>query len=167
MNDRLRETKRHNTNTVTNSFIVTRKLTHWDSEYLVGRIHGLLQSVNYKGQTQITFPVRHSRTVLKQSQSLGAALRSVLVGSEKYEVEACWPYASHMPGEDSDEGESGSVSRRCLVRSENGWFKDWKPVLRAAVLGKRKGWVGLEDWIEVAMLPTAAEKAPAPWGESA
>jgi len=71
-----------------------------------------------------------------------------------------------MPGEDSD-GEQSCVTRKCLVRSENGWFKDWKPVLRAAVLRKRKGWVGMEDWIEVAMRPPVAEQAPTAWGNSA
>jgi hypothetical protein len=148
------------------SFVITRKLTNWDSEYLIGRIHGLLQSLNYKGRTSITFPLYHTRTVIKSSQTFGSTLRSAFVRNETYEVEVYWPYANQMPGEDSD-GEQSRVTRKCLVRSENGWFRDWKPVLRAAVLGKRKGWVGMEDWIEVAMRPPVAEEAPTAWGDTA
>lgn len=150
------------------SFIITRKIQNWDQEYLVDRLHGLLQSLNYRGQASIIFSFHHSRTILKSTS--GSFLRNAFISSEKYEVEACWLYASHIPGiEDSDDGnEHGGehARRRCLVRTESGWFRDWRTVIRRAVLGKRKGWVGLEDWIEAAMLPPEAEKAPAAWGES-
>jgi hypothetical protein len=130
-------------------FIITRKLTNWDKQYLLGSIHGLLQSCNYKGRAEITFPVQHQQIIIKGEQSFGSTLRSVFVGVEKYEVEVCWPYATHFPAEDPD-GEARS-SRKCLVRSEHGWFNDWRSALKVAVIGKKRGWVGEADWIEAAL----------------
>jgi hypothetical protein len=144
-------------------FYVTRKLTNWDSDFLTGRIHALCQSLNYRGRVEVTFPVHHQRIVLKSSASLGSAFRSAFSGTEKHEVEVYWPYATHPPvvDDDSDQG----ANRRCLVRGETGWFKDWKPVLRSAILAKKHGWCGIDDWIEVAMRPPVVEAAPSPWGE--
>jgi hypothetical protein len=145
------------------SFYITRKLSNWDSDYLVGRIYALLQSINYKGTIDITFPINYQRVVIKASQSFGSAVRSAFIGVEKYECEVYWPYASDEPTEDSDSDHR--VTRKCLVRSEAGWYKDWKPVLRAALLAKRKGWIGLDDWMENAMKPREPETTPSPWGE--
>jgi hypothetical protein len=145
-------------------FIITRKLTNWDSETIIGRIHGLVQHLNYKGQISVTVPVSHSRTVIKTTESFSAVLRSHFIPAEKWEVDVFWPYASHPAGEDSD-GDHSSP-RKCLVRTENGWFKDWRPTLRAAILNKKKGWVGLDDWIEHSMRPIKPEGRPFAWGES-
>jgi len=144
-------------------FVITRKLTNWDQEYLIGRLHGLLQSCGYKGTPEITFPVYHHSIIVKPSSSFSSALRSAFIGSERYELEVCWPYASHVPGEDSDSEQR--PTRRCLVRSEMGWFKDWRSTLRAAVLQRKRGWVGENDWIENAMREPVAEGTPMPWGE--
>jgi len=144
-------------------FVITRKVTNWDQEYILGRLHGLLQSCAYKGTPEITFPLYHHTILVKPSSSFSSSLRSAFIGSERYELEVCWPYASHLPGEDSDD-ESRS-SRRCLVRSEMGWFKDWRGTLRAAVLGRRRGWVGEGDWIENAMRVPVVEGGIMPWGE--
>jgi hypothetical protein len=134
------------------SFVITRKLVNWDTDYILGQIHGLLQSCGYKppSHIEITFPVQHHQTIIKGEQSFGSVLRSAFIGSEKYEVEVCWPYATHS-AEDSD-GESRS-QRQFLVRSEIGWFRDWKPVLKAAILGRKRGWVGADDYMEVMMRP--------------
>jgi hypothetical protein len=122
---------------------------NWDKQYILGSLHGLLQSCNYQGRAEITFPVQHQQIIIKGVQTFGSTLRSVFIGSEKYEVDICWPYATHIVGEDSD-GETRSP-RKCLVRSEIGWFNDWKSTLKAAITGKKRGWVGEADWIETAL----------------
>ena len=33
------------------------------------------------------------------------------------------------------------------------WWSDWKEAIRRAVLERRKGWVSIEDRLEVAMRP--------------
>jgi hypothetical protein len=43
------------------------------------------------------------------------------------------------------------------VRSEKAWFNDWRPVLKAAIMAKKKGWVGEADFIEVMMTPPTLE----------
>lgn len=146
------------------SFTITRKLTNWDREYIQGRLQGLVQSLSYKGRVEITFPVAHHITILKPAQSFGAALRSTFIGSDnKYELEICWPYANCAPGEDSD-GDEGA-RRTCAVRSETGWLRDWRSTIRAAILARKRGWVGTDDWMEMAMRGPVAESVPLPWGE--
>jgi hypothetical protein len=89
---------------------------------------------------------------------------------EKYELDVFWPYASHTPTDDSDDdhpvlpGASSAAGRKCIVRSENGWFKDWRPALRAAILARKTGWVGIEDWIEFQLRQVKQESKPDPWG---
>jgi hypothetical protein len=150
-------------------FIITRKLTNWDSDTIIGRIHGLCQQVNYKGTVTVTIPVLHSRTIIKTTSSISAIFKSHFVAAEKYELDVFWPYASHAPSDDSDEDHpnmpgSSAASRKCLVRSENGWFKDWRPALRAAIISKKKGWLGMDDWIELQMRQMKQESKPDPWG---
>lgn len=61
-------------------------------------------------------------------------------GCKRYEVvKSVWPYAD-VPRE------SGTgMGRRSLVQDEERWFLEWKSVIKYAVLGKRKGWVTIED----------------------
>jgi hypothetical protein len=138
---------------------------------IIGRIHGLCQQCNYKGVVTVTVPVSHSRTVIKTTSGFSATFKSHFVPAEKYELDVFWPYASHAPGEDSDEerdagaAASGTGARKCLVRTENGWFKDWRACLRAAILSKKVGWLGLDDWIEYQMRSVKEETKPGSWGE--
>jgi hypothetical protein len=149
-----------------NSFYITRKLTNWDTDMIVGRIHSLCQQINYKGIVVITIPITHSRTVIKTTATFTAAFRAHFVPADKYEVDVFWPYASHAPQTDSDsEHDPEMPSRKCLVRTESGWFKDWRPVLRAALLNRKVGWLGMDDWIDFQMKPVREEIVPSPWGQ--
>lgn len=59
-----------------------------------------------------------------------------------------WPYA------DVKRGEQG---RRCAVQEEEIWFEGWRDAIRHAVIGKRKGWVTVEDRLEFLMEPKPEE----------
>jgi len=47
--------------------------------------------------------------------------------------------------------------RRCAVQEEEVWFADWRDAIRHAVIGKRKGWVTVEDRLEFLMEPRPEE----------
>jgi hypothetical protein len=157
------------------TLIITRRLVNWDTEYLNGRLLGLLQSLNYKGRVEITFPSNHYQTILKPEQSFGSTLRSVFLGAgETYSLDIDWPYASHIAGDDEDHHSDeaadglpaiGRVRRKCLVRTEQGWFKEWRSTIRLAILERRRGWIGEADWIETMMRGQVAETVPYAWGE--
>jgi hypothetical protein len=121
----------------------------------------LIQSCNYKGRVEVTFPVHHKEMIVKPIRSIGATFRSMFYGNTRHEIEVHWPYANRHPSEDSDEE---ARRRKCLVRSETAWFNDWRPVLKAAIMGKKKGWVGEADFIEMMMTPPGPETAAQPWG---
>jgi hypothetical protein len=134
---------------------------------VAGRIHGLCQQCSYKGQVTVQVHVNHSRTVIRTTKGFSAAFKSHFVPPEKYELDVFWPYSSHTPiADDEEELQAGTsiAARKCLVRTENGWFKDWRPVLRAAIINKKVGWLTLDDWIEYQMKPLHSEEPPAPWG---
>jgi len=157
------------------TLIITRRLANWDTEYLNGRLHGLLQSLNYKGRVEIAFPSNHFQTIVKPEQSLTSTLRSVFLGAgEQYSLDVIWPYASHIAGEDEEASHSDPTTadgqnrtrRKCLVRTEQGWFKEWRSTIRQAVLDRRRGWIGEADWMEGMMKGPVVETTPYAWGES-
>jgi hypothetical protein len=52
-------------------------------------------------------------------------------------VHVIWPYAS--------------APHQCLVQSEQAWLTTWAELIRCPILTKKRGWVTVEDWNEVAM----------------
>ena len=83
-------------------------------------------------------------------------------------VQAVWPYAANAPDFSSTSGpfsHDGSTSR-CLVQSEQDWFKVWKEPIRNGILNKKQGWVTLEDWKET-MMGVQFPEAKKAWGTSA
>jgi hypothetical protein len=59
----------------------------------------------------------------------------------------------------------GEVGRRCAVQEEEIWFRNWSDSIRHAILGKRRGWVTVEDRLEFLMEPKEGETGkPAEWG---
>lgn len=81
----------------------------------------------------------------------------VLAGTNKYEVvQSIWPYA------DVARGTPGS-ERRVAVQDEERWFVDWRDSIRHAVLGKRTGWVTIEDKLEFIMEPLNSEQSSRGW----
>ena len=82
-------------------------------------------------------------------------MTKVFTGTKKYEiVKAVWPYANVTKGEQG---------RKCVVQDEEEWFLAWKDLIKYAVLGKRKGWVTVEDRLEFLMEPMGEEKKEEVW----
>jgi hypothetical protein len=135
-----------------NRFALDRIVTNWDTSYLEGRLLSLISSTSYKGHVQISFPLTHSRVVVHSPDKVNrffSNVAKVFTGTKKYEViKSVWPYA------DIARGEPG---RRCAVQEEEVWFADWRDAIRHAVIGKRKGWVTVEDRLEFLMEPRPEE----------
>lgn len=145
------------TNTV--RFTIERVVTNWDTEYLEGRLHSLIASTNYRGQVEISFPLTHNKVVLKSSykqRDILTNLANLFSSTRKYGVvQVVWPYASVKPGVDG---------RQFAVQSEENWWADWKDAIRGAVLGRRNGWVTVEDQLEVLMNMNRVAGSASEWG---
>lgn len=148
------------------SLQITRTLSNWDTDLLIGRLHAHILSLKYKGTISITFPVSMARTVLKADTSFASSIRNTLFGGSegnKIEIETVWPYANRAGGEN----EGGyTTERMCLVRSEEGWWRDWKAVVSQAIVDRRRGWIGLDDMIEYTSRPVREISVSKPWGEA-
>lgn len=144
-----------------NSFALERTVTNWDTSHLEGRLLSLISSASYRGHVTITFPLTHSRVLIRNPDKVNrffSNVTKVFTGTKKYEiVKSVWPYA------DVARGEQG---RTCMVQEEEVWFANWKDSIRHAILGRRKGWVTVEDRLEFLMEPRVEERAgkPADWG---
>ncbi|KAL9095087.1 MAG: hypothetical protein Q9165_002690 [Trypethelium subeluteriae] len=135
------------------TFTLTRRVVNWNTEYIEGSVRNLLAQMSYRGQVTIQFPVQHDKIIVQSPPKGNKFLHgvaSLFVENKKYEgVTAVWPYATLAPG-----GESGDAGERMFaVQSEEAWWKDWKGAVANAVRSKRKGWVSVEDQIELAMTP--------------
>ncbi|KIN07840.1 hypothetical protein OIDMADRAFT_22692 [Oidiodendron maius Zn] len=141
-------------------FALERTVTNWDTSYLEGRLLSLVNNTLYGGRVTVTFPVTHSRVVIRSPDKVNrffSNVTKVFTGTRKYEVvKSVWPYA------DVARGEQG---RRCAVQDEESFLRNWSDSIKHAILSKRKGWVSVEDRLEFLMEPKESEKGnPAPWG---
>jgi hypothetical protein len=144
-----------------NRFALERTVINWDTSYLEGRLLSLISSTSYRGHVTVTFPLTHSRVVIRSPDKVNrffSNVTQVFTGNKKYEiVKSVWPYA------DVARGEQG---RRCVVQEEEAWFGNWSDSIRHAILGKRVGWVTIEDRLEFLMEPRLGDRdgKPADWG---
>ena len=125
----------------------------------------MLASLNYRGKISVTFPATHSVvTIDTEPKSIATTFRSFFATPKQYQIDAVWPYANFPPR--GPDAETRTEPRRCVMRTEEAWFQDWKEAIRNAILEKRRNqaWVGLEDWMEVMMTPNPSQKIPRPWG---
>ena len=141
-------------------FALERTVINWDTSYLEGRLLSLISSTSYRGHVTVSFPLTHNRVVIHSPDKVNrffSNVAKVFTGTKKYEViKSVWPYA------DVPRGETG---RRCAVQEEEVWFRNWSDSIRHAVMGKRKGWVTIEDRLEFLMEPkVAVGEKPADWG---
>ncbi|KAF2666594.1 hypothetical protein BT63DRAFT_481091 [Microthyrium microscopicum] len=132
------------------SFTLTKTVTNWNTTYLEGQIRNLIASTGYKGDLSITFPVTHSKLVVESvpARPWYQALAAVFQPNQtrRFEVmTAVWPYAALAPEE------AHGSSNQWAVKSEMQFWAEWKDVLHAAVLDRKRGWLTLEDHIEWAM----------------
>jgi len=141
-------------------FVLHRVVTNWDTTYLEGRLLSLMNSMSYPGRVIITFPLTHSRVVVRNPDKVNrffSKVTKVFSGTKKFEViKSVWPYT------DIERGEQG---RRVAVQDEEAWFADWKDSIRHAVTTRRQGWVTVEDRLEFMMERKVEDTwlKPAPW----
>ncbi|KAK3369039.1 hypothetical protein B0T24DRAFT_532335 [Lasiosphaeria ovina] len=140
------------------TFTLERVVANMDINWLEGQIRSMVASTGYKGLVTITFPVSHAKVVVQNPDKVNKFFTSVatlFAGKKKYEVaKAVWPFATHKNGE---------PGRRCIVQSEETWWREWKDPIRYAIATKREGWVTNEDKLEAIMEGTG--KAPTmDWG---
>lgn len=107
------------------SFTLERVVANLDVNWLEGQIRSMIASIGYKGTVNVTFPVTHAKVVVQNPDRVNKFFTSVttlITGKNKYEVvKAVWPFATHKNGE---------VGRRCVVQSEETWWREWRDVVR-------------------------------------
>jgi len=127
-------------------------------------VHALTASLNYEHRVKVDFPCAYTKFTMTVSddgstrRSIASTILAAFKAPREYGVDVVWPYAStgRNAGDLDPDGAQAGVDRRCLVRSEEGWWSDWRGVVREAVRSNRQGWVGLDDWMEMAMRPGEA-----------
>ncbi|KAF7939304.1 uncharacterized protein EAE97_007384 [Botrytis byssoidea] len=124
-------------------FILTRQIPNLSTTHLQGLILALIAQTGYPGHTTISFPITHSKVVVRppdRVNSFFSSMAKVFMGTKRYEVvSSVWPFA--------DVGR-GIEGRRCVVMGEEEWFDEWKNVIGRAVVKGKKGWVTVEDRLE-------------------
>ncbi|KAK5651548.1 hypothetical protein OQA88_11913 [Cercophora sp. LCS_1] len=140
------------------SFTLERVVANLDLNWLDGRIRTLVASTGYKGSVTVSFPVTHYKVVVNSPDRVNkfiTGMTTLFVGKKKYEVvKAVWPFAT---------GQMGEQGRRCAVMSEDVWFREWKDVIKYAIMTKRQGWVTNEDKLEFIMEGKAKQLPEASW----
>lgn len=135
-------------------------VTNWDTSYLEGRLLSLIFSTSYRGHVTVTFPITHSRVVVRNPDKVNrffSNVTKVFTGTKKYEiVKSVWPYADI---------ERGGQGRRVAVQEEEAWFASWRDTIRHAAMVRRRGWITVEDRLESLMerKPEESLVKPPPW----
>ena len=141
------------------SFALDRVVANLDVGWIEGQLRSLVASLNYRGVVDVTFLVTHSRVLVQNPDKVNQFFTSVATlfsGKNKYEVvKAVWPFATTKNGE---------PGRRCIVQSEEAWWKEWKDPLRYAISQKRHGWVTVEDKLEAMMEGKGDKSDLVDWG---
>jgi hypothetical protein len=84
------------------------------------------------------------------------SVTSLFSGKHKYEVvKAVWPFAT---------AKNGEPDRRCIVQSEETWWREWRDPIKYAISQKRHGWVTVEDKLEALMEGKGHETGIIDWG---
>jgi hypothetical protein len=128
------------------SFALDRVVANLDTTWIEGHLRSLIASTDYKGVVRITFPVTHAKVVVHSPDKVNkffTSITTLFAGKHQYEVvQAVWPFATARNGE---------PGRRCIVQSEEAWWRTWRDVIKYAVATKRHGWVTNEDKLEALM----------------
>ncbi|TWU75589.1 hypothetical protein ED733_006579 [Metarhizium rileyi] len=128
------------------TFALDRVVANLDVGWIEGQLRSLIASLKYRGAVDVTFLVTHSRVLIQSPDRVNqffTNVTSLFSGENKYEVvKSVWPYATTKNGE---------PGRRCIVQSEEVWWREWKDPIRYAISQKRQGWVTVEDKLEAVM----------------
>ncbi len=153
------------------SFILHRQAPSLPLPILEGMVRTLLASTKYRGKLTVEFPVQHSDVVVLRRSGNWFTNMLRLYPTKKYEaVEALWEVSGASSADEAFAGEGRSSNttandttggseltdgpqdrhgRAGLIAQE--WWREWQFAIWNAVLGGKKGWVTVEDWIEAKM----------------
>lgn len=141
------------------SFLLERVVANLDVEWLEGQLRSMVASLGYKGAVDVKFLVTHSRVLVQSPDKVNqffTTVTSLFSGKTKYEViKAVWPYATTRNGE---------PGRKCIVQSEETWWREWRQPIKYAISQKRQGWVTVEDKLEAVMEGKGQNTDPVDWG---
>ncbi|KAH8889733.1 hypothetical protein GQ53DRAFT_782873 [Thozetella sp. PMI_491] len=138
------------------SFMLERVVANLDINWLEGQIRSAVAALNYKGHVNVAFPVTHSSVVVQNPGKLTSFFTTLFSGKNRYEVvKAVWPFATHRNGE---------PGRKCVVQSEETWWREWRDPIRYAISQKRQGYITNEDKLEAIMEGAGKGVAAVDWG---
>ncbi|KAK3940637.1 poly(A) polymerase [Diplogelasinospora grovesii] len=141
------------------TFTLERVVANLDTNWIEGQVRSMIASTAYKGVVSVTFPVTHSKVVVQNPDKVNkffTSVTSLFSGKRKYEVvKAVWPFATHK---------SGEPGRRCVVQSEETWWREWRDPIKYAIATKRQGWVTNEDKLEAIMEGVGKGVSVVDWG---
>lgn len=143
------------------SFALERVVANLDTLYIEGQIRSLIASTQYKGQINISFPVTHAKVKVKSAEKpskLYMGMKNLFTSKHKYEVvQSVWPFATARNGEEG---------RRCMVQSEEVWWREWRDSIKYAMAQKRQNgaYVTSEDKLEALMEGKGKGVASIDWG---
>lgn len=141
------------------TFMLERVVANLDTNWIEGQIRSLIASTDYKGLVTVTFPVTHAKVIVQNPDRINkffTGVATLFSGKKRYEVvKAVWPFATAQKGEEG---------RRCLVQSEETWFREWRDAIKYAVATKRQGWITNEDKLEVIMEGKGKGVSVVDWG---
>ncbi|KAM0438892.1 hypothetical protein ACHAPT_001653 [Fusarium lateritium] len=140
-------------------FALDRVVANLDTAWIEGQLRSLVAALNYRGVVDVTFVVTHNRVMVQNPDKVNhffTSVTSLFSGKNKYEVvKAVWPFATTKNGE---------PGRRCVVQSEEVWWREWKDPIKYAISQKRHGWVTVEDKLEAVMEGKGHETGTIDWG---
>ena len=141
------------------SFALDRVVANLDVAWIEGHLRSLVAALKYRGAVDVTFLVTHSRVLIHNPDRVNqffTTVASLFSGRNKYEVvKAVWPFATTKNGE---------PGRKCIVQSEEVWWREWRDPIRYAISQKRQGWVTVEDKLEAVMEGKGNKAESIDWG---
>ncbi|KAJ6444206.1 cation diffusion facilitator 1 [Purpureocillium lavendulum] len=140
-------------------FTLDRVVANLDVAWLEGQLRSLVATLKYRGTVDVTFLVTHSRVLIQNPDKVNqffTTVASLFSGKNRYEVvRAVWPFATTKNGE---------PGRKCIVQSEDVWWREWRDPIRYAISQKRQGWVTVEDKLEAVMEGKGNQAEQIDWG---
>lgn len=149
------------------TFTLERQVINFDLDTLSGLIRNTFADIGYRGRLEVKLETAYSKVVV-DNQSIkgsGAFFRpivSAFIGSNNFEVvKVIWPFARSGPEEDD---QASSTFREFASISEASWWKECKITVVRAALENRRGWVTVENRLEVVMTGWLQDAQISPWG---
>lgn len=128
------------------SFYLRRKVEGLPTENLAGQVRNLAASVKYRGLLRIDFTDERSQVIVHKQPSSWFSNMLRLHPEKKYDMlETVWRLS------DGSEVETNDTLAETGLRAGHEWWQSWSDTIRNAIISKKKGTLGIDDWIETRM----------------